>query len=54
MSGIPWEDPEVGFPENLGRTWIESLTAPVPFFRRLAPEAVVAAPESEETETAAG
>ncbi len=42
MSGIPWEDPEVGFPENLGRTWIESLTAPVPFFRRLAPEAIVA------------
>ena len=42
MNGIPWEDPEVGFPEDLGRTWIESLTAPVSFFRRLEPEAPLA------------
>jgi hypothetical protein len=35
MRPIPWEDPAVGFPSNLGRTWIESLTAPVEFFRRL-------------------
>ncbi len=42
MSGIPWEDPEVGFPEDLGRTWIESLTSPVSFFRRMEPEAPLA------------
>lgn len=42
MNGIPWEDLDIGFPENLGRTWIESLTAPVPFYRRMAPEAPVA------------
>jgi len=42
MNGIPWEDPEVGFPEDLGRTWIESLTAPVSFYRRLEPEAPLA------------
>ncbi len=42
MNGIPWEDPEVGFPEDLGRTWIESLTSPVSFFRRMEPEAPLA------------
>lgn len=42
MNGTPWEDPEVGFPENLGRTWIESLTAPVSFFQRMEPEAPLA------------
>jgi hypothetical protein len=42
MSGIPWEDPEVGFPEDLGRTWIESLTSPVSFFQRMEPEAPLA------------
>lgn len=42
MTPIPWEDPGVGFPANLGRTWIESLTAPVDFFRRLEPEAPLA------------
>jgi len=39
MNGVPWEDPEVGFPEDLGRTWIESLTSPVSFFQRMEPEA---------------
>ncbi|MEJ2481599.1 MAG: YIP1 family protein [Gemmatimonadota bacterium] len=38
MSTVAWEDPEVGFPSNLIRTWIGSLTAPVPFFRDLEPE----------------
>jgi hypothetical protein len=42
MNPIPWEDPGVGFPANLGRTWIESLTTPVEFFRRLEPEAPLA------------
>lgn len=42
MTPIPWEDPGAGFPANLGRTWIESLTAPVDFFRRLEPEAPLA------------
>ena len=42
MNGIPWEDPAVGFPEDLGRTWIESLTAPVSFFRSLEPDAPLA------------
>ena len=42
MNGIPWEDPEVGFPEDLGRTWIESLTSPVSFFQRMEPEAPLA------------
>lgn len=42
MNLIPWEDPAVGFPENLGRTWIESLTNPASFFRGLEPEAPLA------------
>ena len=42
MNPIPWEDPGVGFPANLGRTWIESLTRPVEFFRALEPEAPLA------------
>ncbi|MCL7926904.1 MAG: YIP1 family protein [marine benthic group bacterium] len=42
MKTIPWEDPSSGFPSNLARTWIESLTEPVPFFRALEPEAPVA------------
>jgi hypothetical protein len=42
MNGVPWEDPEVGFPEDLGRTWIESLTSPVSFFQRMEPEAPLA------------
>ena len=42
MNGIPWEDPGVGFPEDLSRTWIESITVPVSFFRRLEPEAPMA------------
>ena len=42
MNGIPWEDPGVGFPEDLSRTWIESMTIPVSFFRRLEPEAPMA------------
>ncbi len=42
MNGIPWEDPGVGFPEDLSRTWIESITGPVSFFRRLEPEAPMA------------
>lgn len=42
MNPIAWEDPGVGFPANLGRTWIESLTAPAEFFRRLEPEAPLA------------
>jgi hypothetical protein len=42
MNGVPWEDPEVGFPADLGRTWIESLTSPVSFFRRMEPEAPLA------------
>ena len=42
MNGIPWEDPAVGFPEDLGRTWIESLTAPVSFFRSMEPDAPLA------------
>ncbi len=42
MNGVPWEDPEVGFPEDLGRTWIESITSPVSFFQRMEPEAPLA------------
>jgi len=42
MNGIPWEDPDVGFPEDLGRTWIESITSPVLFFQRLEPDAPLA------------
>jgi hypothetical protein len=42
MNTIPWEDPASGFPSSLTRTWIESLTAPVPFFRALEPEAPLA------------
>ena len=42
MNGVPWEDPEVRFPEDLGRTWIESLTSPVSFFQRMEPEAPLA------------
>ena len=42
MNGVPWEDPEVDFPEDLGRTWIESLTSPVSFFQRMEPEAPLA------------
>lgn len=42
MNEIPWEDPEVGFPEDLGRTWIESITSPVSFFQRMEPEAPLA------------
>ncbi len=30
---IPWEDPGVRFPVSLGRTWVESMTAPTRFFR---------------------
>lgn len=42
MNTIPWEDPGIGFPSNLWRTWIESLTAPVDFFRQMEPEAPLA------------
>ncbi|MEJ2546692.1 MAG: YIP1 family protein [Gemmatimonadota bacterium] len=42
MSTVPWEDPAIGFPSNLTRTWIDSLTQPQPFFRALEPEAPLA------------
>ncbi len=42
MNGVPWEDPDVGFPNSLGRTWFESLTSPVSFFQRMEPEAALA------------
>ncbi len=42
MNTIPWEDPATRFPSNLARTWIESITQPVPFFRALEPEAPLA------------
>ena len=42
MSTVPWEDPAIGFPSNLTRTWIDSLTQPQPFFRALEPAAPLA------------
>jgi hypothetical protein len=42
MNSIPWEDPSSGFPSNLVRTWLGSLTEPMPFFRALKPEAPLA------------
>lgn len=32
---VPWEDPSVPFPDDLVRSWTESLFSPVSFFRRI-------------------
>ena len=32
---VPWEDPEVPFPANLGLAWWDSLTRPHTFYRRV-------------------
>lgn len=32
---VPWEDPDLPFPEDLWRTWRESLFSPGEFFRRV-------------------
>jgi hypothetical protein len=32
---VPWEDPEVSFPANLGLAWWESLTRPAAFYARV-------------------
>lgn len=32
---VPWEDPDVSFPANLGLAWWESLTRPAAFYARV-------------------
>lgn len=41
---VPWEDPELGFVDGIGRTWTRSMLEPAAFFGRVRDEGTLVRP----------